>query len=278
MKKIIRCVFGMFILASVCLLQTGCSNKKEISDEEINNRLAFKATTALSMINKSEDNELALADSIDDDYFQEILNTVDIISSNDNQYIMVDLVSDNSEYAYLQEVSFYDYDQNKYSYKLYYNNINQRNEADDDDEVETIISYDGIVVIDENTFNFDFQASIETEDDEYEMQSKLVIKTSVNSYITVESEFETEDSEAEEEFVYSVVENGMRVINYSLSIENENNKIEIEIEYNGLIIEFEETNIMNEALIKLTVNNQIKYYYRIKNADGTYSYVLKANN
>lgn len=235
--------------------------------KEANEQLAFSSTTALAMIDNNEGTKLM---SNEIDYHMDLINQADLLINNGSGFEIKEEESDNTNYKHMQVVSFVDHENTNHTYKLYYNFVNTKTETEED-EVETKISYNGEIFIEDQIYKFDFESENESEDDEVEISSSLKIYTGDNSYIKIENENEKDNDETEEEFTYVIVKNGIELVNYSLSIEVESNETKVKIKLNGQEFKVSQEEKDNKKVVKVSINGTEVLYERVKNEDGSFS-------
>lgn len=172
--------------------------------------------------------------------------------------------SDKSEYANKIVVSYTDLALEKASFTMYFNETALVDDDDDDDdwddkyendqEVETRI--DGIVTFGENTYTIWGEKEIENDESEV----KFVYKMSDTTYVQIQQEKETGESE----FEYTVYENGSKVYDYSLEVEN--NQVELKVKDKAAL-----TSLKME--FTLFVKDNVTYI-KAEVKDGTTSYEI----
>ena len=97
------------------------------------------------------------------------------------------------------------------------------------DEIEKYTYMEGYVLLNDANYEFTSVMKNEQEWGEEEVERNFRINLDNNSYIFVESSMENEGNENEEEYEYTYIENGRKVIEYSIEIEKEGFKDSIEI-------------------------------------------------
>lgn len=141
-------------------------------------------------------------------------------------------------YAYVMTISIPSVSGN-ISLKMYYNETNIEIETDDDDdddddgddageEIEISSTLEGIIISGEDQFEISGKKEIETEDGETEMSIEFTTKSKANplNYITVSQSVE----EDELEYEYKIYENGKKVLDVELEIENDDDGLEVEFQ------------------------------------------------
>lgn len=269
---------GAIGLSTIAVL-AACTSKSQSFIDKVNNELAFTSTTGLAGIDSNTKTVKALkryanqTNEQEDTDFINIIESADLILSNGTGFSIIEHKSNKEGYETLNIVSFKDYDGKEYSYSLYYNDVNSKTTTDED-ETETKVSYQGLAVLDDLEYQFDFESKLEVEEDEEEFETKLTIYTGQNSKIVIKSENETEADEVEQSFSYKIIENGKNTSSYSLSVEKENNHQSVKIKYNGTKLKVDETIKEGKNVIRIVSNESTKFYERVKNENGTYSYTL----
>ena len=285
-------ILGGFLFTALFSLAACNSNESKSGFETSSNEcLAYSTATALTMIDteeaSAEESELP-ADTTtgsenetpvesDTDYLPEIIEQADLIITNDSNFSFISIESDRDDYQNLNIVSFNDYENTTHTFKLYYNEVDENVETSSD-EVETKISYSGIVVYNDLEYTFTFESKTEEEEDELEVKIKLVIYTDENSYISIKNESETEEDEVEEKFTYKVVEDGKEVISYSISTETEGSKTKVKVKINGETIEIEEKIKDNKHVLKIKDNKYEAFFERGQDKFGNDKHHLIENN
>lgn len=201
----------------------------------------------------------------------EIIDQADLIINNNAEFSFISIESDREGYLNLNIISFKDHEGNVHAFKLYYNDVTEKVE-EDDDEIETKLSYTGLVVYNDNEYTFEFSSETEVEEDETEIETKLVIFTGENSYISIKNESENEKNEIEEEFSYKVVEDGKTILSYSVSNEFEDGKTKVKVKLNGETYKIVEKIKDGKKGIMLEVGKHGSFYERTKGSDGKYKF------
>lgn len=148
------------------------------------------------------------------------------------------------------------------------------------DEIKTKEKLVGLVLLSE-TEHYDFEAMSKTEIEEDEKESKRSFKISLeeNSFVKVTEKFEVEDDEKETKFAYKFVKDGKVELDYSLKIEDEKDEL-TEVTYEVNETEYEVTKFVKDSKEIYKVeredahdNEQVFYFEKIINEDGTSSFV-----
>lgn len=228
MKKII---VGGITLLTIGLLY-GCENTPSKKQEHIST-LAYEATSSLALLSaKTNPVQLSTKNTTKVD---ELLPQIELLLQNGSGFETKSVESDMEEYSFKEIISFNVSLTEVDSYSLYYNTYEEKIEEDDEDEIETKITYQGIAKTTDAVYNFD--AILETEQDgnESENEMEFKLKTAENSYIKVKQEIELEGNEKEEEYQYKIVEDGKTTYEYKLSIELEDKETEIKLVLNNIV-------------------------------------------
>lgn len=231
MKTIKWLLLGIFTLfAVITLVSYSLSEAEEIKFVNASNKkLAYSATTALSILDTekniysneeipevveespnsaTERTEIpstlpeiiepitveATQENVDTnaDYLPDIIEQADLILSNDANFGFISIESDRDDYLNHSIISFNDYEGTTHTFNLYYNDVLETVDTDDD-EVERKVNYSGLLIYNELEYTFDFESETEAEDDEREVKTKLVIYTGDDFYISIKNECETEN-------------------------------------------------------------------------------------
>ena len=141
---------------------------------------------------------------------------------------------------------------------------------------------EGYVLLNDANYEFTSVMKNEQEWDEEEVERNFRINLNNNSYIFVESSMENEGNENEEEYEYTYIENGRKVIEYSIEIEKEGFKDSIEIEYNEKEFEVSRTERDGKILFFVKLKEGRDYrdyltYEKVIGDDGSVSYILLTN-
>lgn len=229
--------------------------------EETKSKLAFEATTSLSMMTNIQSNINYLrrgaynpvAEEIEN--IKNVLHQIDVILLNDSNFEISSYESDREDYKYKDIVTFKNFNNEDTSYILYYSEVKEKVDQDfDDNEVEVKTIIKGLAVVDEFEYEFKSVTEIENEDNEVEETSTFMLYRSEDSYIKVAQEYEEEDNEVEKYYRYTIVENGNKVYDYRLDYEKDDNKkneIEIELTLNNLKFKIEELTIEGTTYLQV---------------------------
>ncbi len=116
--------------------------------------------------------------------------------------------------------------------KMYYKEVNTVTETEiDDGEEETEVSttLSGVMVFDGKEFEVSGKKEIETEGNEKETSIEFTTKSKTNrdNYVKIKQSVEVENGAQEVEYEYEIYENGEKVREFKLEIEDENGKTEV---------------------------------------------------
>ncbi|MGN1295647.1 MAG: hypothetical protein ACI4U5_04495, partial [Bacilli bacterium] len=168
-------------------------------------------------------------DDVSDEQISQIkdaLPTIDLLLDNDSMvdsYVeVVNIEIDGVTYEYKEVVTFLNNDlSTSSSYMFYYNDLSS------EDEKKNISGL--AFVSEEEYYPFFSKEECEVDDDEQEKTRKFVIKKGESSYIKIKEEYSQDEDEIEQELHYEVVEEGKKILDYFIKIEQEDNKDEIQI-------------------------------------------------
>lgn len=254
----------------------GTDISQENVDEVKESILAKQASTGLEamklMQNISGTQNLKLRNSKnnisqnDIDTIQQLLSQFDMILENNNLFESSASESDIAEYSVKEIITLKDINGKQESYTLYYNETNSFTDVEHDDdelETETTTLYEGIALysIDgsEVKYNFNSITTVSEEDDEIEIESTFRLREENNpsNYIIIEKENETEGSEVEDSYEYTIYNNNRKVYEYEISVEfdDRRNKKQIELELNNIEYEIDKIERNGETLFYVEVEN-----------------------
>lgn len=116
--------------------------------------------------------------------------------------------------------------------KMYYKEVNTITETEiDDGEEETEVSttLSGVMVFGDQKFDVTGKKEIETEGNEKETSIEFTTKSKANplNYVKIKQSVEVENGAQEVEYEYEIYENGEKVREFKLEIEDENGKTEV---------------------------------------------------
>lgn len=179
---------------------------------------------------------------------------------SDGGFNVLAQTSDREEYTEKMVISYKDMQGATHEYVMYYNQILEKTETDEEDgEVEENYSIEGVMVIDEVDYAIRGERKNETEEGESETETEFVVTLGENKYMRVEQSFETEEDEIEQEYSYSLYENNQLIERSSFSFETEQNETELKMSTlkDGItqVIYFEKEVENGEEVIKIHVGD-----------------------
>lgn len=205
--------------------------------------------------------------SEDETTITKLLSQFDLILENNNYFTSTIETSDKTEYKTKETITFTSLNDQSTSYTLYYNDVisNTKTEVDDGEtEITTTINYSGIAVFFDNnlevTYQFTSESETSVEGNETEIESTFKLYSKQTStYIEVEKENETENSQVEDEYSYKLVQNGKVVYDYSIEISKNSitNEKEIELELNEKEYKVTKYESGNDEFFKVKLENDI---------------------
>lgn len=118
------------------------------------------------------------------------------------------------------------------SAKMYYREVNTvtKTEIDDgEEETEVSTTLSGVMVFGDQKFDVTGKKEIETEGNETETSIEFTTKSQANplNYVKIKQSVEVENGAQEVEYEYKIYENGEKVREFKLEIEDENGKTEV---------------------------------------------------
>lgn len=242
-------------------------------------------TSEEAPIEDSSEEEVLVSDPAID----QLVAQLDFLYTNGNGFETTTAISDLEGYENLQEITFTAPTGELETYKLYYNEEDVLVKGDDEggnqagpseehdngefeaetnsNEVKTKIT--GVAIIDETEYQFVSHTEIEIdeEDGEYEEEIRFRLFLDDNNYVMVKQEIEVEENEKEEKFVYRVVEDGVLTQNYTLKIEQDDEKddeAKMRILIDGNIYQLRYEEVVDGdavAIIKVVVNDELVATY-----------------
>ena len=202
----------------------------------------------------------------DIDTIQQLLSHFDMILENNNLFDSTISESDIAEYSTKETITLKDINGKQESYTLYYNETNSFTDVEHDDdelETETTTLYEGIALYSvdgsEVKYNFNSITTVSEENNEIEIESTFRLREENNpsNYIIIEKENETEGSEVEDSYEYTIYNNNRKVYEYGISVEFDDvrNKKQIELELNNTEYEVDKIERNGETLFYVEVEN-----------------------
>ena len=302
MKKTLFVISLLSMLGLGAVMLTSCdlgNNTTKLGDVEIpttsKKENTFQATTSVSLLNSinkagalKAHNPLKLSKDFNSKSVQEdltqVLPQLDLMMDNgfdiSSNVEEVTTEIEGKTYAVKETISYKDFNNETVTYSLIYNA--RSHEERDDDEIEKYTYMEGYVLLNDANYEFTSVMKNEQEWDEEEVERNFRINLDNNSYIFVESSMENEGYENEEEYEYTYIENGRKVIEYSIEIEKEGFKDSIEIEYNEKEFEVSRTERDGKILFFVKLKEGRDYrdyltYEKVIGDDGSVSYILLTN-
>jgi len=266
-------ITSLFI--GISLTSCNLSNdEKVIKDDQ---KFTLQAATSLNLVKSiSKVNKFNLSkksDISENDIneIKEILPQLDLMLENgytfDSQISEVNKEINNETYKYHEIITFKDLNEEYVTYNLFYNSPKEIKEVDDD-EIEIKQIMNGVATFDNNNY-YSFISLSESEKEDDELEDKRIFKINMNneSYIKVEESYEIEGKEIENKFKYTVVENGIKTLEYKVKQEIETNKEKLEYELNDieykLVKEFDKDNNRTIYIIKYE-NEDLDKEFKLK--------------
>lgn len=239
MKKIFL-LTGLCFAFGLSVMMTGCNkteaNTKSLSVDDIYGfgavstvKLLGSQTTAAALCSFSEiaANETQTDVKAQIDRFNEYFSALDSFLGDDVVSTISETNTD-AEFDYQTKLTIRgeDFDGNATQYVMYYTETPQTQHTDGD-EVETVYSLTGVMVVEGVQYNLEGRRSDEQERDENESEIKMVAyQNDKSNRIEMVQEHSVEEGEVETEYVYSVYTNNQ--LKESTSVE-----FEIENKHNG---------------------------------------------
>ncbi len=249
----------------------------------------FSAASAGMLISAMADGAaVTAADTVQDGVTAELDNYMALVESilSDGGFNAVAEESDRAEYAVKTVVSYRDMDGSTLSYVMYYNETLRPDYDDDRDENEQDFSIEGVMVIDGTDYAIRGVRSTESEPGETEDETEFVVTLSATSRMVVEYGTETEGSESEREYNYSLYENNRLVERSTFEYESERGETEIEMTYrkDGVtrVFFFDKELVRGEEVIRIRVgsaqSSDAYYVHIVTDADGGTHYEYEKIN
>lgn len=302
MKKTLFVISLLSMLGLGAVMLTSCdlgNDTTKLGDVEIpttsKKENTFQATTSVSLLNSinkagalKAHNPVKLSKDFNSQSVQEdltkVLPQLDLMMDNgfdiSSNVEEVSTEIEDKTYTIKETISYKDFNNETVTYSLIYNA--RSHEERDDDEIEKYTYMEGYVLLNDANYEFTSVMKNEQEWDEEEVERNFRINLNNNSYIFVESSMENEGNENEEEYEYTYIENGRKVIEYSIEIEKEGFKDSIEIEYNEKEFEVSRTERDGKILFFVKLKEGRDYrdyltYEKVIGDDGSVSYILLTN-
>ena len=190
--------------------------------------------------------------------------------------------SDREGYTDMTTVTYTDISGNSLQYVMYYNEILLPGDNDNDPgETEEEYAIEGVMVVDGTDYAIRGERSVESEKDESESETEFRVTLGENRYLYVEQGYETETehgvSEHEQEYSYSLVENGRTTERSTFSYEVENDETELKMVTtaggvtNTFYFEREHRNDGEYIRLRVSSGKDVKNYLIrvVENTDGS---------
>ena len=252
----------------------------------------FSAASAGMLISAMADGAaVTAADTVQGGVTAELDNYMALVESilSDGGFKAVAEESDRAEYAVKTVISYRGMDGSTLSYVMYYNETlrpDYDDDRDDRDENEQDFSIEGVMVIDGTDYAIRGVRSTESEPGETEDETEFVVTLSATSRMVVEYGSETEGSESEREYNYSLYENNRLVERSTFEYESERGETEIEMTYrkDGVttVFFFDKELVRGEEVIRIRVgsaqSSDAYYVHIVTDADGGTHYEYEKIN
>ena len=261
----------LFILLGLGVLSlSGCdlnnqtpNNAKKASFKDM---YSLSALSGINMLNMGNTSVLKKKSAnLTDVEKTELLKKLEVVDNliSGNMITSKEENSDLADYQKMYSISTSDLDGNTSSYKFYFNESILVDEDDDNDkdiDHEQEFHLSGIVI--NNDVTYKMEGKKEIEDNEFEVEFKIMIDEL--NYVKVEQEIE----DNEEEYKYTSYTNGKKTLEYELEFEVNKNKVEVEFkEKNGTSkkkTKFESIEKNGKKEVKISIEeNKIKENYLI---------------
>ena len=275
------------LLALSTLLFTGCStNPKTPLDPHADpaNLYAFQAATSIGVVGQAVQavgpQAMMALDKESDPLADKIMSYLPAVEA---ALTGTDSITSAKEetgqfeggYTLKMEISYKDIAFKDTSFTMLYNEtpiVDDEQDDDEDDEQEIETQINGVIKMGQATYEMHGSRTKEVD----EMEVEFTYSIDEHTTVTVEQEIEA----GEQEFEYSIVRDGLEILEYSISFEGD--EIELEIEQAGQVeneVEFELVNRDNTQLIKAEVQENDKvvatyFFKKVVLEDGTTSYEL----
>lgn len=242
---------------------------------------AYEAVTSvgfLGILNENESAPMTLKkNSVSDttvEAIKEYLPAVDAAFNGESQIAAVDKESDRQEYSKHTVITYLDVNNQEKTIAMYYNETEKVDFDDDDkDEDEREYRIEGVLLVD----GLEYTMLGEKELDKGELEINFRYMLDENTYVKVEQEIET----GEQEFEYEIYQNGRKIYEYSLELEND--EVELKVKdassaLSSLKLEFERVTRNGKNYLKCEVEeNKTKdtiYFEKVVLDDGSSTYVV----
>lgn len=210
----------------------------------------------------------------EDDPLKAVIIELDAILTNNDTYVINDLVSDREDYPYLQEVHYTDVDGSSASYNLYYHDpVVEKDEKMMSSNAVT--TYSGIAQSGELQFDFDVIIQKEIKMRKEQITSLFTLHESENVYTTVEVDETAKRNKQEIVYVCTKVDNGVET-KYSLAFGTKKNGNKyLVLSYDDFNYEVSYRIANGTTFIDIVANDEEKMtYIKTVDEDGNVDYVL----
>ena len=125
----------------------------------------------------------------------------------------------------------------------------------------------GIAVVGDEEFQFISKTESDTDSDEQEIEMKFMIFKDKDNFISIKQEIEIEGVEGEEgyeyeeDFKYTIVENGQVTKRFKLEIENEDNELGLEVKIDGMKYQIDYEFVDERVFLHIEVKDQGEFVY-----------------
>lgn len=147
---------------------------------------------------------------------------------SDGGFTTISQTSDRPEYSEKIVVTYRNMQNEQNSYIMYYNQVLTETEVDRDETEETF-DITGIMLIGETEYPIRGEREVSTERGESEIETKFRVQISETSYMLVEQSQEDDGGETEQEFSYSLYENGKLKERSTFEYEEERGETELKM-------------------------------------------------
>lgn len=245
-KKIISIVCALALIGTMTAALTACDVKGDGGNAEkvkvnANDVYALSALTGAEYLDQTESGATGAAETTrpgvitdaDVSGIKDCLNMFDDIISGGGITQTVEKNEDveglYKDYPFVMTVTV---GNTGITAKMYYKEVNTVTETEiDDGEEETEVSttLSGVMVFDDKEFEVSGKKEIETEGNEKETSIEFTTKSKANplNYVKIKQSVEVENGAQEVEYEYEIYENGEKVREFKLEIEDENGKTEV---------------------------------------------------
>lgn len=244
-KKIISIVCALALIGTMTAALTACDVKGGGNAEKVkvnaNDVYALSALTGAEYLDQTESGATGAAETTrpgvitdaDVSGIKDCLNMFDDILAgggiSQNVAENTDKDGEFKEYPFVMTVTV---GNTGITAKMYYKEVNTVTETEiDDGEEETEVSttLSGVMVFDGKEFEVSGKKEIETEGNEKETSIEFTTKSKANplNYVKIKQSVEVENGAQEVEYEYEIYENGEKVREFKLEIEDENGKTEV---------------------------------------------------